>query len=86
MLNAARAQGMPTMVIAMMIEAMTQPTAIHRPPNRIQATLSRNDRGDIACSLSAGLAHTRQKVGTAAGEDNMRAFGTQADFLRPGPA
>ncbi len=86
MLNAARAQGMPTMVIAMMIEAMTQPTAIHRPPNTIQATLSSNDRGDIACSLSAGLAHTRQKVGTAAGEDNMRALEPRWIFSAPGPA
>ena len=40
-LNAALAQGMPMMVIAMMIAAITQAAAIHRPPNRIQRMFSK---------------------------------------------
>src|SRR6185295_18412574 len=39
MLNAERAQGMPTIVTIMISPANTQPTAIHRPPNTIQRML-----------------------------------------------
>src|SRR5262245_21033336 len=53
MLNAARAHGMPMIVMAMMMEATTQPTAIQSPPNTIQATLSRSDRGDMSGLLAA---------------------------------
>jgi hypothetical protein len=42
-LNAARAQGRPMMVIAMMTAAIIQPTAIHRPPNRIQMMFSSSE-------------------------------------------
>jgi hypothetical protein len=52
MLNAARAHGIPMMVIAMITPAITQPSAIQKPPNRIHSTLSRNDRGDM---LPSGL-------------------------------
>jgi hypothetical protein len=31
-----------------MTAAISQPTAIHRPPNTIQRTLSNNDTGPIA--------------------------------------
>src|SRR4051812_13354499 len=48
MLNAARAHGMPTMVIAMMTEAISQPAAIHRPPKAIHNTLSSSANSDIA--------------------------------------
>ena len=47
MLNAARAQGRPMMVIAMMTAAISQPTAIQRPPKTIQNRLSRRDRADM---------------------------------------
>ncbi len=36
MLKAARAHGRPMMVIAMITAAISQPTAIHNPPNTIQ--------------------------------------------------
>jgi hypothetical protein len=35
MFNAARVHGRPTIVIAMRTAAITQPNAIHRPPNVI---------------------------------------------------
>src|SRR5215475_7335349 len=47
MLKAARAHGMPIMVIAMMTEAMTQPTAIHRPPNKIHSRFNSRESTDI---------------------------------------
>src|SRR5262249_38952215 len=48
MLNAARAHGMPIMVIAMITDAISQPAAIHRPPKAIHSTLSRSAKSDIA--------------------------------------
>jgi hypothetical protein len=48
MLNAARVQGSPTMVIAMRTAAITQPIAIHRPPKTIHNMLSKRDRVDIS--------------------------------------
>ena len=39
MLNAARAHGMPMIVTIMISPAITQPTAIHRPPKTIQRIL-----------------------------------------------
>src|SRR3981081_2530763 len=48
MLNAARAHGIPMMVIAMITPAITQPSAIQKPPNRIHNRLSRNETGDMA--------------------------------------
>ena len=42
MLNAARAQGMPMMVMTMITAAITQPSAMAKPPSTIQARLSRN--------------------------------------------
>src|SRR5450759_4980526 len=48
MLNAARVHGRPTMVIAIRIAAITQPTAIHRPPNTIHNMLSKSDNKDIS--------------------------------------
>src|SRR5262249_23747121 len=50
MLKAARAHGMPMIVIAMMTAAISQHTAIHRPPNTIQKTLRIRDRADMDCS------------------------------------
>src|ERR1700674_4819465 len=47
MLNAARVQGKPMMVIAMRTPAIIQATAIHRPPKMIHNTLSRSENGDI---------------------------------------
>jgi len=46
-LKAARAHGMPMIVMAMTTAAMTQPAAIQNPPKRIQSRLSRNERGDM---------------------------------------
>src|SRR5262249_38048232 len=54
MLNAARAQGMPTMVITMMTAAITHATAISRPPKTIQRMLSNSDNGDIGVGFPAG--------------------------------
>jgi len=48
MLNAARAQGIPMMVIAMTTAAITQPIAIHRPPNTIHSRFKRKAMSDIA--------------------------------------
>jgi hypothetical protein len=48
MLNAALAQGKPTMVIAMTTAAITQASAIHRPPKTIQSRLRRRETIDIA--------------------------------------
>jgi hypothetical protein len=48
MLNAALAQGKPTMVIAMTTAAITQPSAIHKPPKTIQSRLRRREMRDIA--------------------------------------
>ena len=39
MLNAARAHGMPMMVIAMITAAISQPTAIQKPPNTIHSNI-----------------------------------------------
>src|ERR1700728_3307623 len=47
MFTAARAQGSPIMVIAMTTAAISQPAAIHRPPNTIHSRLSRSDTGDM---------------------------------------
>src|SRR5512140_3487040 len=64
MLNAARAHGMPTMVIAMMTAAISQPAAIHRPPKAIHSTLSSSANSDIANSLRRDDA-----LSSALGED-----------------
>ena len=54
-LNAARAQGRPMMVIAMITAAIIQPAAIHRPPKTIQSTLSSSERGDMPKPLKIGF-------------------------------
>jgi hypothetical protein len=48
MLKAARAQGMPMMVIAMTTAATPHPTAIHTQPNTSHNRLSNNSIGVIA--------------------------------------
>src|SRR5471032_1489522 len=48
MLNAARAHGIPMMVIAITRAATSQPAAIHRPPQAIHNRLSRSAKIDIA--------------------------------------
>jgi uncharacterized membrane protein len=52
-LIAARAQGNPTIVIAMRRPAITQPTAIHRPPKRIHSTFSKREKADTATRLDS---------------------------------
>src|SRR5580658_1952925 len=47
MLKAARAQGRPMMVIAMMTAATIQATAIQTPPKTSHSRLSRTDTGDM---------------------------------------
>src|ERR1700722_6564575 len=47
MLKAARAQGMPMMVIAMMTAARTQPAAMYRPPKAIHNRLRKSAKADI---------------------------------------
>src|SRR5260221_1705574 len=56
MLKAARAQGRPMMVIAMMMAAMSQPTAIHQPPKMTHRTLRRRLTGDMSGFLAAASA------------------------------
>src|SRR5919106_1628350 len=55
MLKAARAQGRPMIVIAMITAAIIQPSAIQTPPVRIQSTFRMTFSGDIRAPL-AGLA------------------------------
>src|SRR4051794_26009763 len=50
MLNAARAQGRPTMVMAMITAASAQPAAIQRPPKTIQRILRNNGRTGMGLS------------------------------------
>src|SRR5690242_7831899 len=50
MLSAARAQGMPMMVTAMITAAISHPAAIHRPPHAIHSRLSRREKSDIRWS------------------------------------
>ena len=59
MLNAARAQGMPTIVIAMTTAATSQPNAIHAPPSTIQMIFRSNETGDMT-DISI-VAHARMK-------------------------
>src|SRR5258707_8063058 len=47
MLSAAYAHGSPTMVIAIIRAAISQPAAIHRPPQTIHSTFRSNARGDM---------------------------------------
>src|SRR5882757_7472772 len=47
MLNAARAQGRPIMVMAMMMAATTQPNAIHTPPRRSQRMFRKMETGGM---------------------------------------
>ena len=47
MLKAARVHGRPMMVIAMITAAITQPTAIQKPPSTIQRMLRTRDTGDM---------------------------------------
>src|ERR1700688_2401858 len=54
MLNAARAQGRPMIVMAMMTAATTQAAAIHNPPKRIQRMFSTIETGGMRSLL--GLA------------------------------
>src|SRR6266702_2487464 len=55
MLNAARAQGRPMIVIAMMTAATSQPNAIHAPPSTIHRILRSSETGDMV--LFSSLAH-----------------------------
>src|SRR5215471_4935888 len=55
MLKAARAQGIPMMVIAMITAAISHSTAIQRPPNTIHARLNRMDNGDMTPSRLNGV-------------------------------
>src|SRR5689334_7687298 len=65
MLKAARAQGRPMMVIAMITAATSQPNAIQAPPIRIQRMLRMMETGCMANLL--GLRHTAQYRGGANG-------------------
>ena len=53
-MNAARAQGRPMIVIAMMTAATSQPNAIHAPPSTIQRTFRSSETGDMALLYLAG--------------------------------
>src|SRR6516165_868353 len=63
MLNAAFAQGIPTRVIAIMTAAMSQPSAISRPPHTIQAMFSRRERTDILRHLNTPGANVDTEIG-----------------------
>src|SRR6476661_7686741 len=54
MLNAARAQGRPMIVIAMTTAATSQPNAIHAPPSTIQITFRSSETGDMVSLYLAG--------------------------------
>src|SRR5450759_1705566 len=56
MLNAALAHGKTTIVIAMRTAAITQPTAIHRPPKTIHSMLSKRDEGTLVSFAPVGHA------------------------------
>src|SRR3954447_19141129 len=64
MLNAARAQGRPMMVMASRIAAMTQPAAIQIPPVTIQRTLRRSRMKDIGSDLPDGNGYGTTHLGT----------------------
>jgi hypothetical protein len=65
----------------MMMEAMTQPTAIHNPPNKIQATLSNRDRGDIVRLLRRGIRAYAAKSGSRPRRGQYVQGEREADFL-----
>ena len=54
MLKAARAQGMPTIVIAITTAAISQPNAIHAPPSTIQSTFRSKETGDMVAISFCG--------------------------------
>jgi hypothetical protein len=58
MLKAARAHGMPMIVIAMITAATSQPTAIQTPPKIIHKMLSRRDKGDMEHCRLFGVRRT----------------------------
>src|SRR5579872_1456343 len=62
MLNAARAQGRPMMVMAMMTEATSQPNAIQAPPIRIQSRLSRSETGAMVFVRDFPCAKNRRSL------------------------
>jgi hypothetical protein len=55
MLNAARAQGRPIIVIAMIAAAMSHATAIQMPPKNIHRRLRRSDKGDMGAVRSLAI-------------------------------
>src|ERR1051326_5260049 len=69
MLNAARAHGMPMMVIAMITEASSQPAAIQAPPQTIHSRLSSREKSDIADPRASPATRRRRRIGSAS--DNM---------------
>ena len=62
MLNAARAQGIPMIVIAMTTAATSQPNAIHAPPRTIQMILSSSETGDMAENSILPCARLKSKT------------------------
>src|SRR5262249_49725480 len=77
MLNAALAQGNPTIGIAKPTAAITQPSAIHQPPKTIQSRLRRREMMDMAgprwgCEAAGASVQPRRGLGGAA------AVGTRA--------
>src|SRR5215471_6996913 len=81
MLKAARAQGKPMIVITMMTAAIAQPTAIHRPPNRIQSRLRRSDSTDTRTSR---IGRKRRTERLTIGNHDLAVCQTAA--CEPGPA
>ena len=86
MLKAARAQGSPMIVIAMITVAISHPSAIQMPPVRIQSTFRTMLTGDIRALLSAFSVHrslARATWSRARTNPNMGMIGRVRQRLYP---
>ena len=84
MLKAARAQGRPITVIAMMTAARTQPAAIYRPPKAIHSRLSNRDKTDIGCLRD--FEDDASSLSPPSRLRHARDLDTRAPFARDSPA
>src|ERR1700743_3669064 len=78
MLNAARAQGRPMMVIAMMIAAAIQAAAIHTPPSNSQRMFRNIDTGCMT-PLSRSVLIAKDSKEAGAIERSSRNYSTTVE-------
>ena len=64
-MNAARAQGRPMMVMAMITAATSQPNAIHAPPSTIQTIFRSSETGDMGAICSVPWRSWKSKKASA---------------------